>query len=36
MKKWPGGARIYQVQLIGSGAEPKRVEFRGRSVAVKP
>jgi alpha-glucosidase (family GH31 glycosyl hydrolase) len=35
MKKWHGGARIYQVQLVGSGAEPKRVEFRGGSVAVK-
>ncbi len=35
MKKWPGGARIYQVQLVGSSAEPKRIEFRGVSVAVK-
>jgi alpha-glucosidase/alpha-D-xyloside xylohydrolase len=35
MKKWHGGARIYQVQLVGSGAEPKRVEFRSGSVAVK-
>jgi len=35
MKKWHGGARIYQVQLVGSGAEPKRVEFRNGSVAVK-
>jgi alpha-glucosidase/alpha-D-xyloside xylohydrolase len=35
MKKWPGGARIFQAQLVGSGAEPKRIEFRGVSVSVK-
>jgi len=35
MKKWPGGARVYQVQIAGSSAEPKQIEFRGVSVAVK-
>ncbi len=34
MKRWPGGARVYQVQLAGGSAEPKRVEFRGAPVAV--
>lgn len=32
MKKWPGGARVYQVQLVGSGAAAKRIEFRGAPV----
>ena len=34
MKQWPGGARAYRVQLVGGGAEPKGIEFRGAPVAV--
>jgi alpha-glucosidase (family GH31 glycosyl hydrolase) len=34
MKKWPGGARVYQVQLLGS-VEARLVEFHGVSVKVK-
>lgn len=34
MKQWPGGVRVYQAQLVGSGAEPRRIEFKGAPVAV--
>lgn len=33
MRKWPGGVRVFQVQLVASGAKPKRIEFRGAKVA---
>ncbi|HKW29792.1 MAG TPA: TIM-barrel domain-containing protein, partial [Verrucomicrobiae bacterium] len=36
MKQWPGGARVYQVQLVGRNVEPKRIEFRGVPVQVNP
>jgi alpha-glucosidase/alpha-D-xyloside xylohydrolase len=32
MKRWPGGARVFAVKIIGSQAEPKRIEFRGAPV----
>jgi alpha-glucosidase/alpha-D-xyloside xylohydrolase len=35
MKKWPGGARLCSVEVAGSDARPKRVEFRGERVAVE-
>jgi alpha-glucosidase/alpha-D-xyloside xylohydrolase len=35
MKKWPGGARIFTVEVAGSDAQPKRVEFRGERVQMK-
>lgn len=34
MKQWPGGVRTYQVQLVGSNAKPKMVEFRGVPITV--
>ena len=33
MKNWPGGVRVFNVELAGSNAKPKTVEFRGRSVS---
>jgi len=33
MKQWPGGARVYRVQLVG-GTESKQIEFRGSPVEV--
>jgi alpha-glucosidase (family GH31 glycosyl hydrolase) len=35
MKKWPGDARAFQVELVGSKDPPKPVEFRGQRVEVK-
>jgi alpha-glucosidase/alpha-D-xyloside xylohydrolase len=34
MKKWPGGTRVFTVELVGSDAQPRQVEFRGERVAV--
>jgi alpha-glucosidase (family GH31 glycosyl hydrolase) len=34
MKKWPGGVRVFSVEIAGSDAKPKRVEFRGEKVVV--
>ncbi len=34
MKKWPDGARTFAVEVIGSGAKPKLIEFRGQRVEV--
>jgi alpha-glucosidase/alpha-D-xyloside xylohydrolase len=34
MRKWPGGARIFRIDLGGSDARAKRVEFRGERVGV--
>jgi alpha-glucosidase/alpha-D-xyloside xylohydrolase len=34
MKKWPGGVRVFSVEMAGSDAKPKRVEFRGEKVLV--
>jgi alpha-glucosidase (family GH31 glycosyl hydrolase) len=34
MKKWPGGARVFAVEIAGSDAKPKQVEFRGERVVV--
>jgi alpha-glucosidase/alpha-D-xyloside xylohydrolase len=34
MKKWPGGARAFAVEITGSDAKPKRVEFKGERVEV--
>ena len=32
MKGWPGGTRVFAVKIIGSAAEPKRIEFNGALV----
>lgn len=34
MKKWPGGVRTFAAEVIGSGAKPKLIEFRGQRVEV--
>jgi alpha-glucosidase/alpha-D-xyloside xylohydrolase len=34
MKKWPGGVRVFAVEAMGSGAQPRQVEFRGKRLAV--
>jgi alpha-glucosidase/alpha-D-xyloside xylohydrolase len=34
MKKWPGGARRFAAEVVGSGAKPKLIEFRGQRVEV--
>jgi hypothetical protein len=35
MKRWPGGTRVFAAKIIGSEAEPKRIEFRGAPVAAQ-
>lgn len=35
MKKWPGGAREYTVELAGSGAPPQTASFAGSKLEVK-
>jgi alpha-glucosidase/alpha-D-xyloside xylohydrolase len=35
LKKWPGGARNYSVELAGSSSLPKIVEFEGKKMDVK-
>ncbi|HUD82668.1 MAG TPA: DUF5110 domain-containing protein, partial [Candidatus Saccharimonadales bacterium] len=35
MKKWPGGARDYAVELAGATAQPKTVPFAGNKMDVK-
>jgi alpha-glucosidase/alpha-D-xyloside xylohydrolase len=32
MKRWPGGVRVFSVEVVGSDAQLKRVEFRGGRV----
>ncbi len=32
MKQWPGGTRVFAAKVIGSGAEPKQIEFHGALV----
>ena len=32
MKQWPGGTRVFTAKVIGSSAEPKRIEFNGATV----
>jgi hypothetical protein len=34
MKQWPGGAREYEIKVVGSGAKPRRIEFHGVPVTV--
>jgi len=34
MKQWPGGARAFAVESVGSGKKPDLVEFRGERVQV--
>jgi alpha-glucosidase/alpha-D-xyloside xylohydrolase len=34
MKQWPGGARVFTIDLVGSDAKPRQVEFRGERVTV--
>ncbi len=31
-KKWPGGARQFKVEVVGSNAQPKQFEFRGEKL----
>ncbi|HXS68555.1 MAG TPA: TIM-barrel domain-containing protein, partial [Candidatus Polarisedimenticolia bacterium] len=35
MKKWPGGARSFAVEVIGSNTKPQPVEFRGKRMEVR-
>ncbi len=35
MKQWPGGVRVFSVELAGSDAQARRVEFRGKRVQMK-
>jgi len=34
VKKWPGGTRNFAVEVIGSNARPKQIEFRGEKLEV--
>jgi len=34
MKKWPGGMRAFRAEVIGSGSQPKAIEFQGKRVEV--
>ena len=34
MKAWPGGVRVFNVEVVGTTAPPKRIEFRGEPVSV--
>ena len=34
MKKWPGGVRTFAVEVVGSAAKPRPVEFRGEPLKV--
>jgi alpha-glucosidase/alpha-D-xyloside xylohydrolase len=34
MMKWPGGVRVFTVEIAGQDAQPKQVEFRGKRVSV--
>jgi len=34
MKQWPGGARTFQIQIVGGNARPKQIQFRGESTVV--
>jgi alpha-glucosidase/alpha-D-xyloside xylohydrolase len=34
MKRWPGGVRVFSIEAVGLGGEPKRVEFRGERIEV--
>ena len=36
MKKWPGGTKVFDVDLVGAPMKPKRVEFHGRRAEVVP
>jgi alpha-glucosidase/alpha-D-xyloside xylohydrolase len=35
MKGWPGGVRVFTVEVAGSGGQPRRVEFQGKPVVVQ-
>jgi len=32
MKRWPGGVRTFAIEIAGSEAKPRRVEFRGARI----
>jgi hypothetical protein len=32
MKQFAGGARVFNVEVVGAGTMPKRLEFRGERV----
>jgi alpha-glucosidase/alpha-D-xyloside xylohydrolase len=35
MKKWAGGTRTFLVEIAGSSAAPRRIEFRGQQASVE-
>jgi len=35
MKKWPGHARVFTVEIVGGGTGTKKVEFRGKRLTVE-
>jgi hypothetical protein len=34
MKRWPGGTRTYEIEIVGGGAKSGRIEFSGVPVTV--
>jgi alpha-glucosidase/alpha-D-xyloside xylohydrolase len=34
MKRWPGEVRTFTIEVVGSDAQPKPLEFRGERIAV--
>jgi hypothetical protein len=34
-KKWPGGVRTFSIEVVGSDAKPKQVEYQGESVEIR-
>lgn len=34
MRQWPGGARVFTIEVVGRDVQPKRVEFCGEPVEV--
>lgn len=35
MKSWPGGVRVFDIEIVGGNAPPKRLEFRGEPTAIQ-
>ncbi|HEU5395943.1 MAG TPA: DUF5110 domain-containing protein, partial [Verrucomicrobiae bacterium] len=35
MKRWPGGARSFAVEIVGAGRGPANVQFRGQRMEVQ-
>jgi hypothetical protein len=34
MKKWSGAVRVFAVEVAGSDALPRQIEFRGKRVSL--